>query len=84
MPQTGRMKKATAKKATQQITTPHTPPPHSRPPRAREVGREFASPRADLNLRIPAGESCRFYGGEGPKLQSDNENIFTDLLANRR
>jgi len=38
------------------------------------VGREFASPRADLIRRItPAGELRRFYGGEGPELQSNNK-----------
>jgi hypothetical protein len=26
----------------------------------------------------------RFYGGEGPKHESDNDNIFTDRPANRR
>jgi len=48
------------------------------------VGREFASPRADLYLQFQIDGLCRVYGGEGPKLQSDNENILTDRLATLR
>jgi len=33
---------------------------------------------------VPIDGLCRVYGGEGPKLQSDNENILTDRLATLR